>query len=538
MRKIILFSILFLSAFAVKIHAQGKGSYKYIQDWSYWQAESPNYEMSLEKNAASDNQNTFKIKSIKNKVYGFGTLMKTIKSEGYLGKTVKMTGYVKSENVRSWAGLWMRVEYYSTDVLAFDNMQNRGIKRTNDWEKYEVVLFVPQEATSISYGVLLDGTGQIWFKDVKLEIVDDSIPETGYNKGRDHKVISFEKRAKAIANEIKKITEGEKEALKTEIEKIDKDLADDVITKANADELKLEKAKVHAAVIETRVTLEQGKLNQLVQDKVNGKITEEKDTRSGGRTIIMGNNTGEIGERQTEINITSLKVYNGQEDKEERQSKRTTSQLVVAAGLNNLVTNGSVNKSDFRYAASHFYEWGVTYNTRLVENNNLLHAKYGLSLMYNNLKPTDNRFFETSGKQTILQTNSSNPAFNSIRIDDARLRNVYLVVPLHLEFDFSGKTVKEDRIYYKSHQSWRIGFGGYAGARLKTKQILEYQVDNHDVTDKYKGGFNTSNFIYGLSTYVGYGATSLYLKYDLNPLFKDNVVKQNNVSLGVRFDFN
>jgi hypothetical protein len=31
----------------------------------------------------------------------------------------------------------------------------------------------------------------------------------------------------------------------------------------------------------------------------------------------MGNNNDEIGERQTEINITSMKVYNGQEDKEE-----------------------------------------------------------------------------------------------------------------------------------------------------------------------------------------------------------------------------
>jgi hypothetical protein len=33
---------------------------------------------------------------------------------------------------------------------------------------------VPQ-ATSISYGVLLSGTGQIWFKDVNFEIVDDSV---------------------------------------------------------------------------------------------------------------------------------------------------------------------------------------------------------------------------------------------------------------------------------------------------------------------------------------------------------------------------
>jgi hypothetical protein len=85
---------------------------------------------------------------------------------------------------------------------------------------------MPQEATSISYGVLLSGTGQIWFKEVKLY---DSVPETGPNKGRDHKVISFEKRDKKHC-EIKKITEEEKSALKAEIEIIDKELVE-VITK-------------------------------------------------------------------------------------------------------------------------------------------------------------------------------------------------------------------------------------------------------------------------------------------------------------------
>jgi hypothetical protein len=57
---------------------------------------------------------------------------------------------------------------------------------------------------------------QIWFKDVNFEIVADSVPETGPNKGRDHKVISFEKRAKAIANEIEN-NRGRENALKAEI---------------------------------------------------------------------------------------------------------------------------------------------------------------------------------------------------------------------------------------------------------------------------------------------------------------------------------
>jgi hypothetical protein len=64
-----------------------------------------------------------------------------------------------------------------------------------------------------------------------------------------------------------------------------------------------------------------------------------------------------------------MKVYNGQEDKQ-ASVKRTTSQLVLATGVNNLVTNGSVNKSDFRYLGSHFLRMGTNINTRISNNNN------------------------------------------------------------------------------------------------------------------------------------------------------------------------
>ncbi|QZK91273.1 hypothetical protein K5V07_12530 [Flavobacterium sp. CHNK8] len=531
MQKIILITVLLLSAFLTKVNAQEKGVYKNILDWTYWQPVSPNYEMSLEKNSEFKEENILTIKSVKSKINGFGTIMKSIKPDLYLGKTVKMSGYVKCDNIKSWTGLWMRVDYYDVAVLAFDNMRKNPIKGTKDWAKYEIVLHVPADATSISYGVLLDDTGQVWFKDIALEIVDDTTPETGLTKGRDHQSIPFETRAKAIGNEIKSITSSEKNALKKEIEQIDKDLDNKVITKEQADDLKLKKAAVHAANIDSKVSVQEEKLNQLVQDKVDGKVQDAKDTRSGGRMVIFGTNSEELGPNQTEFNISSLKVYNGQEDKDERQSKRTTSQFVFAAGLNNVITDGEVKKSDFRYLGSHFYEIGVSYNSRLLNNSNLLHAKYGLSVMYNNLRPTDNRSFEVNGNQTNLTV-------NPIELKDSRFRNVSLVFPLHLEFDFTKPEVKNDKTYFKSHQSVRVGLGGYAGVNLKTKQILQYENSDLKSTEKTKGDFNTGDFVYGLSTYIGYKATSLYLKYDLNPLFKDNAVKQNNVSLGLRFDFN
>ena len=530
MQKIILFTAIMLVAIASKLNAQEVNSEKYPLDWSTGQSEPKRYEIGPDKSLEHSGQNVFTIKSIKSKINGFGSSMRTIKSDLYLGKTVKMSGFVKTEKVKSWAGLWMRVDFYTAQVLAFDNMQNRGIKGTTDWTKYEVVLFVPQEATSISYGVLLDGTGQIWFKDVSLELVGDSVPETGSVKGRNHKTISFETRAKAIANQIKKITDNEKKALKTEIESLDKEVEKGLISKDKAEALKLKKAEQHAAIIEAKIALEEGKLSQLIQDKVDGKFEVEKLIKGGNRKIVLGSNNDFIGGNH-EFNITSMKVYHGNEDKENRQSKRTTSQMVFAAGLNNLVTNDKVDKSDFRYLGSHFYELGVTYNSRILENDNLLHAKYGLSVMYNNLRPTDNRSFVVNGNQTDLVLNAKD-------LSDSRFRNVYLVAPVHLEFDFSGNKDSNGKPFFRTHNSFRLGVGGYAGVNLKSKQIIKYENNDLKATERTKGDFNTNNFIYGLSSYIGYKSTSLYLKYDLNPLFKDNAVKQNNVSLGVRFDFN
>ena len=332
---------------------------------------------------------------------------------------------------------------------------------------------------------------------------------------------TFESKAKAIAEKIENITKDEKAALKTELEAVNKDLENNVITKAQADEKKMQLAETRSKNIETKINQAQEELKNLVQQKVDGKIKD--DYEAGRFSISFRSSRGKDKEK-------NKKYWDSISNN--RSERRTTSQFVFAAGVNNLVTDGSVANSDYRYWGSHFYEWGFTNNTRLFKNDNLLHLKYGISVMYNNLRPTNNRLFVANGLQTDLVT-------SSVNLSESRFRNVYVTAPVHLEFDFTkSKTNAEGKRLFRSHESVRFGIGGYAGFRVKSKQILEYNEDGHDVTVKEKGGFNTNDFIYGVSTYLGYGATSLYFKYDLNPLFKNNAVKQNNISLGVRFDLN
>ncbi len=345
------------------------------------------------------------------------------------------------------------------------------------------------------------------------------------------KKVYFEDKAAQIADNIEKITKEEKDALKLEVEAINKQLDEGEISREEADKQKMSASEKRASNIEKRVSVEEEKLSQLVKDKVDGKIAF--DENNGGTIIVIGSNRNDSIGNKTEIILGSMKVYENGVEKSRRLSKRTTSQFVFSMGLNNVITDGEdFEDSDFSFWGSHSYEWGITGNTRIFKNNNLLHAKYGLSMMYNNLRPTDNRYFVKKDDVTELQDGFTN-------FKESRLRNVYLTVPLHLEFDFTPKKFdKEGNPYFRTHESVRLGIGGYAGLRVKSKQVLRYNENDQCVKVKQKGDFNVSNLNYGLSAYVGYRATSLYVKYDLNPLFKDNPVEQNNISLGVRFDFN
>jgi hypothetical protein len=108
----------------------------------------------------------------------FGTLMQSFRADEYRGKRVRMTAYVKAEDVGRWAGLWMRIDGATKSPMTFDNMGNRPIKGTSDWQKYELVLDIPDDSAAIAFGILLAGGGQVWVDDFNFEVVGNDVPST------------------------------------------------------------------------------------------------------------------------------------------------------------------------------------------------------------------------------------------------------------------------------------------------------------------------------------------------------------------------
>jgi len=156
-----------------------------IKGWILAGSKPKSYAASIDAANARGSHRTVLYKSVEDVKDGFGTMMQMVKADKYKGKRVRLSAYVKAEDVRDWAGLWMRVDgAKSGDMLAFDNMQDRSIRGTVAWKKYAVVLDVPEkDSTAVAFGFILAGTGKLWVSEMALEVVEKSIPVTGGKDG-------------------------------------------------------------------------------------------------------------------------------------------------------------------------------------------------------------------------------------------------------------------------------------------------------------------------------------------------------------------
>ncbi|MDP3508680.1 MAG: hypothetical protein Q8T09_11860 [Candidatus Melainabacteria bacterium] len=143
------------------------------------------YEMGADKSVTHNSTASGYIKSIASSVKGNGTLMQVFSADKFLGKKVKLTCYTKTRDVKDWAGVWMRVNgttgggtggsnSVSNGLLSFDNMHDRPIKGTTDWTERSITLDVPHGSSSINFGIMLVGGGQVWVDDFAFTAVGES----------------------------------------------------------------------------------------------------------------------------------------------------------------------------------------------------------------------------------------------------------------------------------------------------------------------------------------------------------------------------
>lgn len=314
-----------------------------------------------------------------------------------------------------------------------------------------------------------------------------------------------------------RIKKEERDLLKAEVESVNKRLENGDITQEEAEKLKKEYAEKRALNIENRIAIVDNKIALLKRNEDDTVIVV--DQVQDGFQISIG-----------ESDDGSVVYIGGKKNKPKRYDRRTTSDMVFAIGFNNALIDGQkIDDSPYKLGGSGFVELGWAWKTRLLRNSNAVRLKYGFSFTWNKLDIKDNKYIVNNDGVISLEEFPYN-------IDKAKFRMTNLVFPVHFEFGPSKRVDKGSYFRYTTKNQFKIGLGGFAGFNLQTMQKLKYKKDGKNVKDKIKSGYDTTDFVYGLSGYLAFDDIAVYVKYDLSPIFKHQSIEQNNISVGLRFD--
>ena len=109
---------------------------------------------------------------------GFAALTQGIAADRFRGQRVELSGWLRTADVLGTGALWLRVDG-PDGALCWDNMMNRPVQGTTDWQQATVVLDVAPTAVRIYLGAMLQGRGTVWVDDLALRTVGREVMATG-----------------------------------------------------------------------------------------------------------------------------------------------------------------------------------------------------------------------------------------------------------------------------------------------------------------------------------------------------------------------
>lgn len=103
---------------------------------------------------------------------GTGLLVQHFRADVYRGQQVRLSGYVKTADVVGEASLLLETSGLQYQLL--DKVQ-QPLPAAGRWKFYELLLNIPDDGISISFGVALQGQGQLWLSGWQFESVGAAV---------------------------------------------------------------------------------------------------------------------------------------------------------------------------------------------------------------------------------------------------------------------------------------------------------------------------------------------------------------------------
>lgn len=308
----------------------------------------------------------------------------------------------------------------------------------------------------------------------------------------------FTRKINDISYDIDVIIKTNKDQLKEELNKIEKQVEGNKISKEEADRLRKEKAEHYALQIEEQIKLQEDRIKKLINNKIEDNINFGADTSSYQQKLI---------EKRT-LGIVHYNLF----------------------GKSLLNSNDQVSKDVFSSGTLSNLGVGLGVKTRLgKKDTSPLYWKSTLDMDAHFFNLNDNKTFENIDNKTQL-VDAPFP------LDKSKMNLLEFRFSNFIEYDFSRHKYDEfgNRIV-KSRQSFYVGLGGFIGYAKVSKQ-LNYTLNGEKYVESTSSKFNVNHFTYGVGGYVGYRNINLRANYNINTVFKNAFAKQNVFTMGIGFD--
>jgi hypothetical protein len=252
----------------------------------------------------------------------------------------------------------------------------------------------------------------------------------------------------------------------------------------------------------------------------DGKVTKEKHEIRINRNIKVD---VEIEEQNgnTKVNVTTPGKSDTTKVKKEKPYKSTKSNFDIDLGLNNFVNRNSQEVPDLKPLGSRYVSLNWHLNSQVGGRKSPLYLVSGLEFAFNNYMFDRNYIIEEDVNDVTFFRRDMETNY-----DKAKLTHSSVNVPLMPMLKFKRHNGKE---------GFKLGAGPFVGYRLGAHSKFKFEDAGRTQKEKIRSSYNLTDFQYGLTGTIGYGNLDLFVKYNMNDLFKDNRGPDANViSFGFR----